>query len=243
MRDWANKRYWLVGASEGLGRALAERMSRTGVDLVLSARSEERLHELAEALPGRARIVPCDVQDVASVEQAVADVGEIDGLVYLAGAYWPLSAKAWDTDKVETMADVNLGGCLRVLGRVVPGMIERGHGHIVLTGSLAAYRGLPGTIGYGASKAAMMNLAESMHIDLARTGVDVQVVNPGFIRTRLTDRNDFAMPGIMEPEAAARIVFEHMNGDALTRAFPFWFSLVFRLGRILPSSLWRRLFA
>lgn len=242
MREWAGKRYWIVGASEGLGRALADKMSRTGTELVLSARSEDRLHELAEALPGRSRVVPCDVQDRASVERAADAAGEIDGLVYLAGLYWPMPATRWETDKVEAMADVNLGGCLRVLGSVVPGMLARGRGHIVLTGSLAGYRGLPGNIGYGATKAAIINLAQSMRADLSDTGVEVQLVNPGFIRTRLTDQNDFAMPGIMEPEVAAQRMFEHMNGDALTSAFPFWLSLVFRLGRFLPDAIWYRMF-
>ncbi len=242
MRDWAGKRYWIVGASEGLGRALAVLMSRSGVELVLSARSEDRLHDLAEELPGRARVVPCDVADVASVERAVDAAGEIDGIVYLAAVYWPMKAIEWDPAKAEAMADINLGGCLRVIGRVLPAMVRRGHGHVVLTGSLSGYRGLPGNIGYGTTKAAIMNLAESMRADLMDSGVEVQLVNPGFIRTRLTEKNDFAMPGLMEPEAAARKVFEHMNGDALSRAFPFWFSLVFRMGRFLPDALWYRIF-
>ncbi len=242
MREWAGKRYWIIGASEGLGRALAMLMSRSGVELVISARSDDRLHELADELPGRARVVPCDVSDTASVERAVEAAGEVDGVVYLAAVYWPMKATEWDAAKAEAMADINLGGCLRVVGRVVPGMIRRGHGHIVLTGSLSGYRGLPGNVGYGTTKAAIMNLAESMRADLHGTGVEVQLVNPGFIRTRLTEKNDFAMPGLMEPEAAARTVFEHMNGDALSRAFPFWFSLVFRLGRFLPDALWYRIF-
>jgi short-subunit dehydrogenase len=242
MREWNGKRYWLVGASEGLGRALAVRMSRTGVELVLSARSEDRLRELADELPGRCDVVPCDVQDVRSVEKAVEMAGDVDGIVHLAAVYWPMKATEWDPEKAETMADVNLTGCMRLLGRVVPAMVAKGNGHIVLTGSLSGYRGLPGNIGYGTTKAALMNLAQSMRADLAATGVEVQLVNPGFIRTRLTEKNDFTMPSIMEPETAAQVVFDHMNGDTLTRAFPFWFSLVFRLGRFLPDAIWYRIF-
>ena len=242
MREWAGKRYWIVGASEGLGRALAHLLSRTGVELVLSARSEERLRDLADTLPGRATVVPCDVQDADSVARAAEAAGDVDGVIHFAAVYSPMPATAWDAEKVEQMVDVNLGGCVRVLGRVVPRMVERGHGHIVLAGSLSGYRGLPGNIGYGTTKAAIMNLAESMRADLSGTGVEVQLVNPGFVRTRLTDKNDFRMPAMMEPEEAARLVFEHMNGDALTKAFPFWFSLVFRLGRFLPDALWYRIF-
>ena len=190
MRDWRGKRYWLVGASEGLGRALAQRLSRAGAELVVSARSAERLDELVRELPGRARAVTVDVADRASVERAAAEAGEIDGLVYLAAVYWPMSAREWEPERAEAMADVNFTGCLRVLGTALPGMVERGRGHVVLTGSLAAFRGLPGAIGYGASKAAVMSLAETMRADLRGTGVEVQLANPGFIQTRLTDKND-----------------------------------------------------
>jgi short-subunit dehydrogenase len=242
MREWPGQRYWIVGASEGLGRALAGVMSRSAAELVLSARNEERLRDLAADLPGRARAVPCDVADRGSVAQAAAEAGEIDGLVYMPAVYWPMTARDWDPDRAEAMADVNFTGCLRVLGHVVPKMLERGRGHIVLVGSLSGRRGLPGSVGYGASKAAIINLAEGMRSDLAETGVEVQLVNPGFVRTRLTDRNDFRMPGIMEPERAAREIFEHMNRDGFAHDFPLWFSLAFAMGRILPQGMWQRLF-
>ena len=120
---------------------------------------------------------------------------------------------------------------------------ERDHGHIVITSSLTAYRGLPGSIGYTASKAATLSLAESMHADLRKTGVQVQVINPGFIKTQLTDKNDFKMPFLMEPKDAARRVYEHMNGDSFKLDFPYGFSLLFRLGRFLPDWLYYRFFS
>ena len=242
MRDWAGKRYWLVGASEGLGRALAHKLSVTGVELILSARSEDRLADLAAALPGRARTVPCDVTDDASVRAAAEAAGDINGVVVLAGDYWPMKASEWNAEHALSMAECNFVGCLRLLGHVVPAMVARDRGHIVLTGSLAGYRGIPGMIGYGASKAAVMNLAESLRADLRKTGVEVQLVNPGFIRTRMTEKNDFPMPMIMEPDVAARHVFEHMNGDTLSRSFPAPLSALFRLGQFLPDWAWYALF-
>lgn len=242
MKDWAGKRYWLVGASEGLGRALAHVMSRAGVDLVLSARDRGRLEELAAELPGRAEVVPMDVTDAAAVTRAADKVGEVDGVVYLAGVYWPMAAQDWDAARVVTMLEINLTGAARVLGAAVPGMVARDRGHIVLTGSLAGFRGLPGAIGYGASKAGLMALAESMQADLRRSGVQVQVANPGFIRTRLTDQNDFAMPFLMEPEAAAQAMFDHMGTDRFKASFPTLFSLVFRLSQFLPDAIYYRLF-
>ena len=242
MRDWAGKRYWLVGASEGLGRALAHRMSCCGCKLVLSARSPERLEDLAEELPGLSEILPMDVADMDSVRAAAGKVGEIDGLVFLSGVYWPFAAQDWESEHAVTMADVNFTGAVRVLGQVVPGMVARGQGHIVLTGSLAGFRGLPNSIGYGSSKAGLMHLAASMRCDLQRSGVTVQLANPGFIRTRLTDKNDFRMPFLMEPEAAAQAMFDHMCTDRFSRSFPGLFSLVFRGANLLPDAVHFRLF-
>lgn len=242
MQDWTGKRYWVIGASEGLGRSLAQIMSRSGIELVLSARSEDKLHALAAELPGVSSVVTVDIGDRASVEAAAAEAGSVDGIVFLAGVYTPMTAQDWDADKVEQMFDINLTGAARVVGQVIKPMVERDAGHIVLIGSLSAYRGLPGSIGYSASKAGLMALAESMHGDLRKANVEVQLVNPGFIKTRLTDQNDFDMPFIMEADTAAQIVFEHMNTDDFQRDFPWGFSLVFRLSRFLPTALYERLF-
>lgn len=243
MSEWAGKKYWLVGASEGLGEALAHKLSASGVHLILSARSEDKLEKLADALPGRADVVPMDVSDSESVKAAAVAVGDIDGVVQLAGVYWPFGASAWDADQAVAMADINFTGAMRLMGAVVPKFVERGTGHIVLTGSLSGFRGLPNAAAYTSSKAGVMTLAESLYADLHRTNIKVQLVNPGFIKTRLTDKNQFNMPFIMEPEDAAREFFEHMNTDAFKRSFPTVFSWVFRGSQFLPDWLYYRLFA
>lgn len=243
MSDWAGKRYWLVGASEGLGEALAHKMSAAGVHLILSARSEDKLRKLSDDLPGRSEVVPVDVSDVDSVKKAADSVGEIDGVVQLAGVYWPFGAKDWDMEQAIAMADINYTGAMRLVGAVLPKFVEQDKGHIVLTGSLSGFRGLPGAAAYTSSKAGVMTLAESLHADLHKTNVRVQLVNPGFVKTRLTDKNDFKMPFIMEPEEAAREYFEHMNSDSFKRSFPTVFSWVFRGSQFLPDWLYYRLFA
>lgn len=243
MKDWRGKKYWLVGASEGLGLALAEKMSRAGAHLVLSARSKDRLDDAVASLPGKAEAVACDVSDMASVRAAADQIGEIDGVVFLAGVYWPTKAQDWDAEKVEAMCDVNFTGAARVVGAVLPAMVKRGTGHVVLTGSLSGFRGLPGAIGYAASKAGVMALAESMQADLRGSGILVQVANPGFIRTRLTEKNDFAMPFIMDPDPAARLFVEHMLTDRFALSFPMLFSWVFRLSQFLPDWAYYRIFA
>jgi NADP-dependent 3-hydroxy acid dehydrogenase YdfG len=231
-----------VGASEGLGRALALKLSKTGCEVIVSARSAERLEALVAELPGRARAVACDVADAESVRRAAEEAGEVDGMVYLAGLYWPMKATEWDADKVATMVDVNLTGAARVIGAVLPGMLERKAGHIVLTGSLSGFRGLPGAIGYGATKAGIMSLGETMRIDLKGTGVTVQNANPGFIKTRLTDKNEFRMPFLMEPEEAAEHMMGLMRSDRFSSSFPFAFGAWFRFSQFLPDWLYYRIY-
>lgn len=243
MTQWQGKRYWLVGASDGLGAALAQRLSRAGAEVIVSARSEDKLKELADSLPGKARAVTVDVSDMDSVTKAAEAVGEVDGVVYLAGVYWPFGAKEWNPEQATAMADINFTGLMRVMGQVVPDMVARDDGHIVITSSLTGFRGLPGSIGYTASKAATMSLAECMYADLRKTGVKVQVINPGFIKTQLTEKNDFKMPFLMEPEEAAREVFEHMTTDKFKKSFPWAFSLVFRLSQFLPDGIYFRIFS
>ncbi|KKN46830.1 hypothetical protein LCGC14_0669120 [marine sediment metagenome] len=242
MTEWGGKRYWLIGASDGLGKALAHKISRRGAEVIVSARSEDKLMALVDELPGRASYQVLDVQDEDSIRSAVSTVGHVDGLVYLAGVYWPFGAAEWEVDHATKMIDVNLTGLVRVLGAVVPSMVKRDAGHIVITSSLTGFRGLPNSIGYTASKAGTMSLAECMYADLRNTGVKVQVINPGFIKTQLTDKNDFKMPGLMQPEDAAQQVIEHMDTDRFKKSFPYWFSLVFRLAQFLPDAIYYRLF-
>lgn len=243
MRNFSGQRYWLVGASEGLGAALARKLSDAGADLILSARNAERLGELAEQLSGNVEVLPLDVTDQDAVSQAVDVLGEIDGVVYLSAAYWPMHSKDWNTEQALRMIDVNLLGAVRVVGAVLPQFLGKRRGHIVLTGSLAAFRGLPASIGYSASKAGILSLAETMRLDLKGTGVEVQVAHPGFIRTRLTDKNDFKMPSIMEPDEAAEHMFRAINGSSFASSFPGFFALTMRSLQLVPNWLFFRLFA
>ncbi len=236
MTGFSGRSYWLVGASEGLGREIARQLYAKGAGLILSARNAERLEDLAKELPG-SRVVPLDVTDMDAVRAAANAVGRIDGVIYNAATYDPVAASKWDGPAVIRMVDVNLIGALRVLGEVVPGFVAAGRGDITLIGSLAGYRGLPKSIGYGAGKAGMISLAETMRVDLAGSGVTVRLVNPGFIRTRLTDKNEFKMPMIMEPEASARRVVRAMGSRRFRTDFPAPFSWFIRFLSVLPDVL------
>ncbi|WP_420585683.1 SDR family NAD(P)-dependent oxidoreductase [Ruegeria sp.] len=236
MSSFNGKTYWIVGASEGLGRALAEALSRHGAHLVLSARNADRLAEICASLPN-ARAVPFDVTDLDAVRRAVAETGEVDGLVYNAGAYEPMRSGDWDTEAVLAMTDVNYTGALRVLGETMPGFVRAGRGDITLIGSLSGYRGLPAAVGYAASKAALVSLAETMRFDLKDSGVTVRIVNPGFIKTRLTEKNNFKMPMLMTPEDAADRVVKAMSRRRFRTDFPAPFSWLVRLIDYLPDWL------
>ena len=236
------KRYWLVGASEGLGREMALQLSDMGVDLVISARTKERLDDLAVELKSAVDVVPIDVKDAHNVAEAAKDLGQIDGVIYAAGVYSPMNAQSWNADDVEAMCDINFLGCTRVLGHVVSNFIKRDQGHIVIIGSLSGFRGLPKSIGYSASKSAVMHLAECLYADLRSTGVKVQLLNPGFIKTRLTEKNDFSMPFLMSATEAAKHAINAMQKDGFQYNFPRMFSWFFRGANFLPASLYYRLF-
>jgi short-subunit dehydrogenase len=238
---WAGKTYWLIGASEGLGRALARELSDAGATLVISARNRDRLEDLAALLPSPAHVAPLDLRETSSVEAAFVELPPLDGMIYCAGAYDPVAATGWDPVAVETMFDVNLTGAARALGAIVPALVKKGGGHIVLIGSLAGVSGLPRSIGYGASKAGLIQLAESLRIDLPRPAFKVQLINPGFIETRLTAKNDFRMPFLLSAPEAARRTRRLMERPGFRGYFPWRFAILFRIGRCLPDWLYFRL--
>lgn len=217
---------------------MALSLSREGAEVVVSARSQDRLDALVDELPGKASAQTIDVADRASVEAAAEAVGDVDGVVFLAGVYWPMKVAEWNAADAEIMADINYAGAVRVVGAVLPKFLEKGAGHLVLTGSLSGFRGLPGAAVYGSSKAAVMQLAESLYSDLRKTEIDVQLSNPGFVRTRLTEKNDFTMPFIMDPDVAAAEMLNHMRTDRFKQSFPRIFASFFRISQLMPDWLY-----
>ena len=239
-------RIWIIGASEGIGRALALELNKeSGNTLILSARNAERLEELSSNFTIKPLLVPIDVSNKESVLNGWNKIKnqstEIDTVIYCAGYYKPMPSESMEIDEVEKMIDINLTGAMRTLNLVIPQLIKQKSGHIVLIGSVAGYRGLPNSIGYGSSKAGIIHLAENLKCDLSGYGIKVQVINPGFVKTRLTDLNKFHMPSIITPEQAAIFITKNMKSNCFESRFPFVFANVLRLVSMLPYRLYFRL--
>ena len=235
----------ITGASAGIGRALAIRLAREGWQVALCARREEALRAVADEHPdlaGRLHAYPLDVTDVAesmAVFRAVEEeLGEVDTLILNAGDYDPMPLDDFDPALFRRLAEVNYLGAVNGVGAALGPMRERRRGQILVTASLSAYRGLPQAAPYGASKAAVLNMAESLRPALDGTGVTLRVINPGFVKTRLTEKNRFHMPQLITPEEAAGYIHREIDAGGFEIIFPKRFAWTLKLLRLLPYRLY-----
>lgn len=233
IRDWAGRRVWLVGASSGIGAALARALHGRGARLALTARRESALAALGLA---GAVCLPGDATDAAALDalhrQARSALGGLDLVVYLAGDYVPMGAADFDLTTAERVVNINFNGAMRLAASVLP-QLAPGAG-IAFVASVAGYRGLPKALCYGPGKAALIHFAECLHLELAPRGIGVWVVNPGFVATRLTAVNDFSMPALLSPEAAAEAIIDGFAGGRFEIHFPKRFTRVMKLLAHLP---------
>ena len=238
--DWRGQRVWLVGASTGIGRALAERLHALGAHVIVSARKADALQDYVAQHPGSLAL-PLDVTDAAAV-QAAADAalagGPLDLVCYCAGHYHAMRATAIDLPDLLRHHEVNTVGALHLLAAITPGMVARRQGHISLVSSVAGFRGLPQSLAYGPTKAALQNLADTLYLDLHEQGIGVSVVNPGFVATPLTAQNTFAMPALITPAQAADAIVAGWAQGAFDIHFPKRFTRVMKLLRLLPYRLY-----
>lgn len=242
MQTFQNKTVWIIGASSGIGRALAVELSEAGASLALSARRREELEQLNEELGGGHLVAPMDVSDADAAHKAAALIKEkeqrIDSVIFLAAVYTPTSIDAIESGNgAQKAVNVNLMGAFHTIYAVLPIFREQKHGQIALCGSVAGYRGLPNGQPYCATKAAIISLAESLRAEEARNNIDVKVINPGFVRTPLTDKNDFDMPMIIEPEEAARAIHKGLTKKSFEIVFPFGMFIFMKLLQAMPYFL------
>jgi len=237
-------RVWITGASSGIGRAVALRYARDGAAVAASARSAAALATLAAepAAGARIRPYPVDVADRSAVRATAArieaELGPIELAVLNAGSHEPVDARRFDAAVFDRLFGVNLGGTVNGLDAVLPRMVERRAGHVAIVASVAGYGGLPTAAAYGATKAALINLAEALKFDLDPVGVRISLVNPGFVRTPLTDRNPFHMPALMEVDDAADALVRGLAGGGFEVSFPHRFTWAMKLINLLPYRLY-----
>jgi short-subunit dehydrogenase len=235
--DWHGKRVWLVGASSGIGAALAHELARQGAWLALTARRHAALVELA--VPG-ALCLPADVTDADSLRVArsrlLAAWSKVDVVIYLAGDYRPMTAASFDLPAAEAMFAVNFAGAAKLAACVLHDLPVGGG--IAFVASVAGYRGLPRALAYGPGKAALIHFAECLHLELAARGVGVWVINPGFVQTRLTAQNDFAMPALLTAEAAALATVDGLASGKFEIHYPKRFSRLMKCLSLLPDRLY-----
>ena len=250
LNDWRDKTVWLVGASSGIGHATANLLHDLGATVYVSARNAQALREWAARHPGddargrsRAVALPLDVMDASAVRDAARGIEArqpIDLVMYCAGHYRELRAQDFSLDEMLQHQRINYVGALHLLDAVLPGLQARASAgtpcHISLVSSVAGFRGLPRSLAYGPTKAALINLAETLYLDLRPQGIGVSLVNPGFVQTPLTAQNDFAMPGLITPAQAAQSILRGWSDGEFEIHFPKRFTRWMKLLRLLPYS-------
>ncbi|SHH25773.1 SDR family oxidoreductase [Massilia sp. CF038] len=239
--DWAGKRVWVIGASTGIGQACAHLLVDLGARVAFSARSIDKLLATTSGTP-RALVAPLDVTDRDSVgaagEKIVAEWGGIDLVLVVAGGYNEMRADSFDLAAANSMIDLNLRGVFNCLDVVLPVLLRQGAGGIGIVSSVAGYGGLPKALVYGPTKAALINLTESLYLDLHPKGIGVYQINPGFVETPLTAGNDFKMPALMKPEDAALEMVTGIEKGQFHIHFPKRFTNGLRFARLLPYRLY-----
>lgn len=241
-----HKSIWITGASQGLGAALALEYSRQGYEVFASARNEAGLIELQQKtvnLAGSLIPLPLDITDKSHVAQAVKIITRkgrqpLSRAILNAGTHLSQPVENYNSDDVRRLVELNVMGTVYCIEALLPVMLSRQSGMIAIVASLAGYRGLHQASGYGATKAALINLAESMKLDLEPRGVDIRLINPGFIKTPLTDKNTFPMPAIVSATEAATIISKGLDSKAFEIRFPTRFSSIMALLRHLPYALY-----
>lgn len=239
--SYEGKHLWLVGASTGIGRELALELASRGATLTLSARSADKLNDLKEEIGDAASVAALDVSDPDAVQSVVAGLGEVDGIVYLAAAYQPeAKIEEFTPESIYQMVQVNLTGAIYVVEAAKSKLRQREGSLLALYASIAGYRGLPNGQPYSATKAGLINYAESLRAEL-QGEVLVKVINSGFVDTRLTQKNDFDMPMLMTPRDAAVAIADKLGKPGFEIAFPARFAFVAKLLRICPNWLFFRI--
>ncbi|WP_417455475.1 SDR family NAD(P)-dependent oxidoreductase [Kiloniella sp.] len=246
IKSFKGAHIWILGASSGIGLALARELSDAGAILALSSRRRPELNDINESLGGQHLVVPCDVSNPTSIKEASDKIEQsfprIDSTIYMAGYYNPTKFEDIELDELRKTIDINLTGAFVFSHHVLKILRKQKAGQIALCASVAGFRGLPNGQPYSATKAAMINMAETLRIENKNPAIDIKVINPGFVRTPMTDKNPFKMPMIIETEDAAKAIAAGLRGNAFEIHFPKRFTYFLKLLKMLPDWIYFRLF-
>jgi NAD(P)-dependent dehydrogenase (short-subunit alcohol dehydrogenase family) len=236
LADWRGKTVWLLGASSGIGQATAHALHAQGARVFLSARNADALAGFVQGHPGAVALA-LDVTDRAAVNaaaQTVLAAGPLDLVMYCAGYYKEMRATGFDLADMLRHSDVNYNGALYLLDAVLSALLVQKSGHISLISSVAGYTGLPKSLAYGPTKAALINLAETLYLDLKDSGIGVSLICPGFVETPLTAQNQFTMPALITPAQAADEILLGWRKGEFEIHFPKRFTRWMKALRLLP---------
>ncbi len=232
---------FITGGGSGIGRAIAISLASKGWQVIISGRSQEKLLSVGNH-HHRLHTLQMDVTDLEMVKESVTSIfnryGVPDLAILNAGDYKPMPADDLDIDLVHHLNNVNYLGVMNTLASLLPGMRQKKQGQIMIMSSVSGYRGLPDAAPYGATKAALINFAESLYMPLRREGILLRVINPGFIKTGLTDQNNFTMPALISPEEAAERIISKLKDDNFEITFPRRFTYVLKILRCLPYRIY-----
>tara|TARA_A100001011_G_C14302495_1_gene841488 strand:- start:713 stop:1465 length:753 start_codon:yes stop_codon:yes gene_type:complete len=236
-----HKKVWITGASSGIGKAVAEKFAKEGWKVAVSARRREILEDMANN--DKIFSYPLDVTNQDQVnstfEKIIEDFGGLNLCIFSSGTYDPKNEKSIDVDKIKNVIDVNFIGVVNCVKSIEKNFKQKKSGQISIVSSIAGYRGLPNSSGYGPSKAALTNFAESIYFDFKKFNVNVSVISPGFIKTPLTDKNEFSMPFLETPEFAAKKIYNGLiRNNSFEIHFPKPLTLLLKFFRILPYKIY-----
>lgn len=235
----ANRIIWITGASSGIGKSLAALYAGRGDTVAISARSADALEKVA-GTSAQIHPYPLDITDpdavTATVSRIEADLGSIDLAILNAGVWSQMGVDEFDTAKIRKGMEVNFGGTVNCVGALIGRMKNRRSGHIAIVASVAGYVGLPQSLAYGPTKAALISFTESLKPDLDRYGVAISIINPGFVDTPMTAVNDFEMPFILEADDAAQRIAKGLDRGKFEIAFPWQLVNSLKALRRLPYS-------
>ena len=238
---YQNKNILIIGGSFGIGKELCVELVKKGANLANCARSKEKIDQLFQASKGDHLSFSCDISKKKDLEKLSANLSKkwskIDIIIFCVGTYQPMNIDNFSLEKAQEIMNINFTGFLNFFDSFLHLFKERKIPHLVIIGSVAGYFGMPNSLTYGASKAALTNFSEGLFYELKKYDTKVQLINPGFVKTRLTDKNDFKMPGIISAQNAAKTIIKNLPKNKFEIRFPFLFASIMKILAILPYKI------